>query len=444
MNSTENSTENANTPSQTPDPPTTSQAPDTTTPPPTSKFDLKTFIEKNTLIVLVVTVFATGSAIYGIVNGWYEREYKLKTAELQRTYDEKTNQLDTERTRIKVTIETESKYVRPDRVFVAATELPSDYSVAQDGIFAMPRIQEGNHDWKWAMHNEEEIIGEALGAKQLKELLPDEQKKLLKSVPLKVLCYESPQAQEIKTSEFVVSVRPRATFERVTWDDISKLETEANASRVQGLFDVIDNFADGSSLYDINELFIITPEISNSKKSEFLREPRTIKSAARVSLTQFGRAALFLDYVRTHLPADEAEAFAKAVDKEEDVLRSEDKKKEEEKKKRAENKVKVEPDKLETFLGMFAATGSGNQLSPYGSFKSTDYTFTQNAFSIQGYYDLTSVSGLQSKIKRIYRLQIGFMREDGLYLIGFVYPANNDFAEFHQLMSLIDGVRIVR
>ena len=79
--------------------------------------------------MIIASVFAASSAVYAVVNGWYEREYRLKGTELESRCKEKFAQLDSERSRITLTIKTESRVVSPENIFIDPQKLPPNYSV---------------------------------------------------------------------------------------------------------------------------------------------------------------------------------------------------------------------------------------------------------------------------------------------------------------------------
>jgi hypothetical protein len=416
-----------------------------------SKFDLKAAIEKNALVVIVGCVFAASSAVYAVVNGWYEREYKFKADKLEDQYKGKFAQLDTERSRITLTINTESKVISQDTIFIDPQKLPQNYSIVEGGIFAVPKIQGPENNWAWKTRSELEILGEAVGPKKLGEAFPKEQQKVLENNAFsRVSCYESAKTYKIRVEDSTVVVRQRAFFERVSWEDISKMLTAVNASRVQNLFDAIGKIGDSVDVWSVEELFVTSLDFSKSKNLKFLENTDEMADElAKVSVKQPGRATLFLDYVETHFGKDAGDRFKKSFELKRDKLEKEEEAKKAQKKKleeeRAKEPVKVEVDKLGFFLGLFSQPGVSDQISPFGTFKPTNYTFKDNVFTIQGYFDLKDVKGIQAgSITRIYFLRIGMLRDDGLYTVGLIYPADSDFTGLHQAMSLIDGVRILK
>jgi hypothetical protein len=414
---------------------------------PKSPTDLKSVIEKNALVVIIVCVFGVSSAVYGVVNAWHVREYKLKSAELEKHYKDEFAKLESERARIKVTIETESKTLSADRIFVSPQKLPPDYSVVEGGVFAVPPIQEGKDKWTWKTRNEFELIGEAFGPKQLKEMISEKERKLLEktAATFRLSCYESGRIHEIKAHGYTIALRPRAFFQRISWEDISRAQTDANAGKVEGLFDWLDSIGDNIDVWSVEELILTTPETPIEKKIKLLNDTDFVSSElARVSMKQAGRVNLFLGYIAAHFGPDLAQKLSKSFRLKRDELQKKQDKKKEEAAQRKQQPVKIEPDRLETFLSVFSAIGSGNGASPFGEFKATDYTFRDNAFSVQGYYNLKTAQGIESGVvTRIYILRIGLMRDDGIYAIGLVYPADNDFSGLRQAMSLIDGARIL-
>jgi hypothetical protein len=416
-----------------------------------SKFDLRAAIEKNALVVIVGCVFAASSAVYAVVNGWYEREYKFKADKLEDQYKEKFAQLDSERSRITLTINTESKVISMDTVFIDPQKLPQNYSVVEGGTFAVPKIQGPENNWVWKTRSELEILGEALGPKTLAEAFPKEQQKVLENnASSHVSCYESAKTYKIRVEDSIVVVRQRAFFQRVPWEDISKMLTAENASGVQNLFDAIGKIGDNVDVWNLEEMFVTSPDFSKEKKLKFLENTDVITDQlARVGVKQPGRAAIFLDYVETHFGKDVEDRIQKSfepkrvkLEKEEEAEKAQKKKMEEE---RAKEPVKIEVDKLGVFLALFSQPGVAGQASPFGKFTPTNYTFKDKMFTIQGYFDLKDVKGIQAgSITRIYFLRIGMLRDDGIYAMGYTYPADNDFTGLHQAMSLIDGVRILK
>ena len=159
---------------------------------------------------------------------------------------------------------------------------------------------------------------------------------------------------------------------------------------------------------------------------------------------------LFLEYIETQLSRDLARNLRESSEKKRQVLEQQIKQKQErmqrnkEEREKAEH-VTIEPNKLATFLQLFSSVGIMSDATPHAKFIATDYTFNGNAFSVQGYYDLTGDPEIKvGPVIRLYVLKLGIMQEDGLYHLGFVYPADREYSGLGEIMSLISGARIIR
>ncbi len=401
--------------------------------------DFKAAIEKHPIAVVLALVFSATTAVAGIISTWSAREIELKKAELEQAFRLKQSQLDEERNRIQISIGSETKSVVPERLFVPLQQLPAGYSVAEGGVFAVPRIATSAEPWTWQTRSELDLLVEAAGGlQQLVKSLPESDAKQLQvfSGRLKVLCYESAASIPIEIQGESLVIRPRAFFRRLTWSDFTDLATARNAAAVKGLFEWIQGVSD--STYGTLELAVtFSPDVAikaiDSSFEAFTRQ------AALKSLYEPSRVILLTNHLKAAFPIEFSSRFVDGMAKQLPWAREEKARRDADKAKREVEPTKVEPNRLETFVGLFSELAVENP--GLGPLKPTSYSFNTNSFSVQGYFELPPAS--KSKVQRIYVLRVAVMRQEGVYLLGFIYPFDGSSTDLKELMSLVDGVRVI-
>lgn len=78
----------------------------------------------------------------------------------------------------------------------------------------------------------------------------------------------------------------------------------------------------------------------------------------------------------------------------------------------------------------------------FGKLNESEYYFDRNKFLISGYYDFPK--DLNNKIEKLYLLRMGFLRDEGIYLVQFHIPIKEDYEELKIFNTIIHGFKIVK
>lgn len=160
-----------------------------------------------------------------------------------------------------------------------------------------------------------------------------------------------------------------------------------------------------------------------------------------------GRIEIILTFVEVKvspdLGADLRQEILPLIDEYKEELENE-KKEQEEKRRKAEQEAEKEKSEivinpLGIFLDMFNRLGN----LPFSTvtLQATDYSFHENIFSVQGYYEIPreNMSPL-----RLQMVSMGFKTDEGIYTMDFRVPIEDDHKDAQRLLTLIKTTKILK
>ncbi|MHC4398054.1 MAG: hypothetical protein ACYTG0_00065 [Planctomycetota bacterium] len=409
---------------------------------------------KHPLVAFVVALVACGGTLFAAIDYWYsgkydarvislESEFKSQSARLDQEHESRLAKLENERARIRFSIENESAFLQKDKIFVAPTEIPASYEFLDRGVFAISPVHTDGHKWKWKTRSEYDILAEAVGT----ELnLPD----ALKQINLS--CYESDELYTITFGDEKLHVRPRARFQFVPWEKLAEIVAGANRQNVDALSDYIGNLVKTDYRLSFLEDVLTDPEFEETQEwkdkfVEYIHADRGLlaKSLAEVYLESPGRVRAFLFLLKHKHSASLSQELNDAMLRNLKTMEAEQAKAEDTEEARGEEPLVGTPDRLAFFLGMFVFVGDQAAITPFGKFEAVEYSFSEDMFVIQGYYDISQFTTEPGPpLTRLHILHLGFLTDKGIYIAGYTIPVEKDYKYVRALMSLVSSLRIVR
>ncbi|MHC4398427.1 MAG: hypothetical protein ACYTG0_01970 [Planctomycetota bacterium] len=249
-------------------------------------------------------------------------------------------------------------------------------------------------------------------------------------------------------------VRPRARFQFLPWEKLAEIVTQANRQDVDALSAYIDieKLVQAehrwSFLEDLltNPLFKETPEWTDRIEKHIDADRHIlVPRLAEVYLERPGRVRVFLFLLKHRHSESLSQELNDAVLRSVKTMEAGRAKAENTEEARGEEPFVGTPDRLAFFLNMFVLVGLQAAIAPIGEFEAVEYSFSEDMFVIQGYYDIsqfTTEPGPQ--LTRLHILQLGFLTDKGMYMAGYTIPVEKDYKYVGALMSLVSSLRIVR